>query len=366
MNKEKPIMDSFSKRNVGSSELKVSPFGFGAGHIPRLDATTALETVNAAYDIGVRFFDTAPWYGIGASERRLGIALNELRARDQFAVNTKVGRHLHPEPIEDPTRETVCWDGSPREVRDRNGGFRVHFQYTYDAFLSQHHDSLQRTGLSRFDTLTIHDLDLGYHNRNQLENHLTEFSRNGGGGALALEELKKQGKIKAIGLGCNREMKNFATWEGGQHEDLIERLMAMIDLDFLIIAGPYTLLDTSAMNRIYSMCVERNISWIIASPFSGGWLTSAQQSYMYGQAPEWVRTKSDRIRNVCAKYEVDIGAAALQFVLANPRVAATIPGAISKEEITENHSRLQVEIPQEFWQELKASELLAANCPVPS
>ena len=359
-------MDTTTKRQIGNSTVEVTPFGFGAGHIPRVSVQDGLSTVGAAFEAGTRFFDTAPWYGIGASERRLGLALQGIRDRDDFVVNTKIGRTLVAEPIEKPERETVCWDGSPREVRDRRTGFRVRFEYTHDAIKAQHQDSLQRLGLSRVDTLTIHDLDLGYHNREQLEEHLKQFSKDGGRGSAALEQMRRDGTIGALGMGCNREMKNFDSWDGGAHEDLVERIADMVQLDFMIIAGPYTLLDTSAMNRIHGLCRERNISWIIASPFAGGWLASSEHSYMYGSTPDWVVEKSIAIKDVCRTHSVDIGTAALQFVLANPVVAAAIPGAVSPEEIKQNAERLQVRIPAAFWDELKDRELLAAECPVPA
>ena len=163
----------------------------------------------AAWAGGVRLFDTAPEYGIGRSERRLGLALAEVAERAAYVINTKVGRTLEPEPLRVEANKTVSPDGGVRTPRDPRSGHRVHFAYDRAAILSQHRDSLTRLGLPYVDSLTIHDIDYGYHDDTQIDAALAQLSRGGGGGAAALEELRAAGSIKAIGLGCNREMRNY-------------------------------------------------------------------------------------------------------------------------------------------------------------
>ena len=353
--------------------MHVSPLGFGGAWIspPDIPVSDAVETVRTAWENGVRLFDTAPWYGIGRSERRLGIGLAELNvARNQYAVNTKVGRTLEPEYVEVPTNDSVAADGTPRTPRDAASGFRVNFDYSYDAIHQQHRDSLQRLGLSRVNTLTLHDIDLGYH-PTQLETVLHQLSRDGKRGAIALNELKESGQIDAIGFGCNLETKNAFSWEDSSHEDLVERVMSLVDLDFLIVAGGYTLLETRALRRIFPACERRNISVIIASPFAGGWLVNPNKmGYMYSrmsglQAPEHIQELTAGLQEVCSEFGVPIGAAALQFVLSHTVIAAAIPGAANPREATSSREFIEFDIPRKLWERMRERNLLSHDAPCP-
>ena len=324
-----------------------------------------------AWENGVRLFDTAPWYGIGRSERRLGISLAELNvARDQYVVNTKVGRTLEPEYVEDPANNSDAADGTPRTPRDAASGYRVHFDYSYDAIHQQHRDSLQRLGLSRINTLTLHDIDLGYH-PTQLETVLHQLSRDGEQGATALYELKESGKIDAIGFGCNLETKNAFSWDDSSHEDLVDRVMSLVNLDFLIVAGGYTLLETRALRRIFPACESRNISVIIASPFAGGWLVNPNKmGYMYSrmsglQAPAHIQERTSGLQEVCSEFDVPIGAVALQFVLSHAVVAAAIPGAANPREATSSREFIEFDIPRKLWERMRERNLIPRDAPCP-
>jgi D-threo-aldose 1-dehydrogenase len=361
-------VDVAAPRRVGKSSLAVSPLGFGAGPIGdrRVGAEDALQAVRAAWDAGVRFYDTAPYYGIGRSERRLGVALDQREPRESFQVNTKVGRTLEPEPVRDDARKTFMPGGDVRTPRDRVSGHRVHFDYGEAAIHAQHRDSLGRLGLPYVDSLAIHDIDYGHQWPEQVDAAVGQLSRSGGGGARVLEDLRAGGLIKAIGAGCNREMRNYETWDGGAHEDLIERLADTVDLDFLILAGPYTLLDTIALRRVMPMMRSRGIGAIIASPFAGGWLIDPDRlGYMYGETPEGVREKTGRIHGLCRRHGVEIGAVALQFVLAHPAVAAVIPGARSADEALAARRLLEAPIPADLWAALKSEGLLDEAAPTP-
>jgi|TARA_B100000315_G_scaffold242741_1_gene265282 D-threo-aldose 1-dehydrogenase len=362
-------VDIKSLRKVGKSELYVTPLGFGGGTIGSAEVSNeaSLETVGGAWASGVRFYDTAPWYGIGRSERRLGLALSGIADRADYRINTKVGKSLLPEPVRDETNKTLSPGGQVRTVRDSLSGFRVDFNYSYDRIRAQHHDSLQRLGLSSVDSLTIHDIDYGYHSPEQLQQHLQELSRDGGGGARALEELRAEGSIKAIGCGCNLESRNADSWLGDDHEDLCERIADLVDLDFFVIAGAYTLLETRALRRMLPLCEERGIGVIAAAPYASGWLATDDKSatYMYGPASPEIVERSLRMRAICDRHDVPIAAAALQFVLAHPMTATVIPGAKSAEEAIQNHRHLNTVIPEAVWRDFKEEELLDGLAPTP-
>ncbi|MYD42758.1 MAG: aldo/keto reductase [Gammaproteobacteria bacterium] len=368
------MTDFFTPRQVGATSLHVTPLGFGTAWIagPDVSLPDVVSTVQQAWDNGVRLFDTAPWYGTGRSERRLGLGLAELREdRDAFVVNTKVGRTLEPEPVVDSANDSAAADGTARTPRDGSSGFRVKFDYSYEAILQQHRDSLQRLGLSRVNSLTLHDIDRGYHNAKQLEIALKQLSTDGSAGARALSELKASGTIDAIGMGCNLETKNAFSWEDSTHEDLVERVMGLIDLDFLVIAGGYTLLETRALRRILPLCEKNNVSAIIASPFAGGWLVNPSKvGYMYSRmsgrdAPAHIQSLTNEMQDVCKEFTIPIGAAALQFVLAHPCVAAAIPGAANALEAKTTRSFLDLNIPIELWQRMRERNLLAHDAPSP-
>ena len=362
-------MDLTSPRRVGKSDLYVTPLGFGGGTIgnPNVPNGTSLDTVVAAWGTGVRFFDTAPWYGLGRSERRLGLALSGIDHRDSYCINTKVGKSLVPEPQRDEHRRSLSPGGEVRTPRDPVTGFRVEFDYTYERIRSQHHESLQRLGHSRIDSLTIHDIDYGYHQPQQIEKHLKELDPNGGRGATALHELRSQGAIKAIGCGCNLESRNADSWLTSAHEDLCERIADLVDLDFFVIAGGYTLLETRALRRVLALCEQRGLGVIIAAPFASGWLVEAdgQGSYMYDQAPFDIVEKNRQMANVCHAHNVSLAAVALQFPLAHPAVAAVIPGAKNPTEPKQNRDYLMTPIPPNLWQTLKDEGLLDPDAPTP-
>jgi len=363
-------MDTTTPRVLGKSALAVTPLGFGGGTIgaPQVSNEDSLATVAAAWETGVRFYDTAPWYGIGRSERRLGLALSALGPRGAFRVNTKIGKTLVPEPVRDEGAKTLSPGGEVRTPRDPVSGFRVRFEYTYDAILGQHGDSLQRLGMSSVDSLTIHDIDYGYHAPDGIEAHLRELSRDGGGGARALEELRASGRISAIGCGCNLESRNAWSWDDAKHESLSERIAETVDLDFFVVAGGYTLLETRALRRILPLCAERGIGVVIAAPYASGWLADPTRAatYMYAPAPPEIVSKSTRMQAVCTEYDVPLAAVALQFPLAHPAVATVIPGAKLQSEPVANRGNLDVPVPPEIWARFKREGLLDEAAPTPA
>lgn len=329
-----------------------------------------MATVRAAWETGVRFFDTAPWYGVGRSERRLGVALAEYAPpearRETFKVNTKVGKTLVPEAQRDDSNKTLSPGGQIRTVRDPRSGFRVAFGYTENHIRAQHYDSLQRLGFASVDSLTIHDIDFGYHDPAGIETHLNELDRRGGGGAGALEELRAAGEIQAIGCGCNLESRNASSWDDSAHEDLMVRISDLVDLDFLVVAGGYTLLETRALRRILPLCEERGISVIIAAPYASGWPADPRCRNLY------VRRRAGGNRQEIDGDQVDMrsewgrdGGGRATVRARAPCVATVIPGAKSPAEATANRANLDVEIPREVWRQLQADGWLDEAAPIP-
>ncbi|WP_055046653.1 aldo/keto reductase [Devosia sp. A16] len=335
-----------TRRRVGRTELQLPVFGFGAAHLGELyakvDEAEAQATLAAAWDAGVRFYDTAPWYGRGLSEHRLGGFLRT-RPRDQFIVNTKVGRILR-RPDDPVNFSTAPWAGGLP--------FEVEFDYSYDGVMRAYEQVLQRLALNTVDSLVIHDLDTMFHTPEQVTGYLRQLT---GGGLKALEELKANGDIKAIGVGNNVPGN-------------LDEMLSAIDVDFAIVAMPYTLLDQGVLDTSMQRCLDRQISVIIGAPFASGILVTgsgAGAMYAYGKAPPEVQAKVRGIEAVCKAHGVSMPVAALQFPLAHPAVVSVIPGAAKPSEVQHNVAALEVEIPAAFWSDLKAEGLLAANAPVP-
>lgn len=335
-----------TRRRVGRTSLQLPVLGFGAAHIGELyakvDEADSRATLDAAWDAGVRYYDTAPWYGRGLSEHRLGGFLRT-KPRDQFQITTKVGRTLH-RPRDPSTFDREPWIGGLN--------FEVHFDYSYDGIMRSYEQALQRLALDTVDALIIHDLEPSYHGDRQaaLEKQLFDS------GLRALAELKSNGDIKAVGMGINTN-------------EALEDIPTRADLDFCLVAMPYTLIDQVSLDRGMASCVKRNISVVIGAPFASGILVTgsgAGAKYAYGQASAEVQARVRGIEAVCAAHDVKLPVAALQFVLAHPAVVSAIPGAARPAEVQSNVAALEVKIPAGFWSDLKAQNLIHPQAPVPA
>jgi D-threo-aldose 1-dehydrogenase len=335
-----------TSRRLGQTALQLPVLGFGSAHLGELYRMVPEEesraTLAAAWDHGIRFYDTAPWYGRGLSEHRLGGFLRTL-PRDQFQVTTKVGRTLH-RPADPATFDRGPWTGGLN--------FEVHFDYSYDGVMRSYEQALQRLALDTVDALVIHDLEAMFHGEKTAgyRRQLTE-----GGGIRALQELKSGGQIKAYGMGVNTD-------------DALDNVAAGLDLDFLLVAMPYTLLDQRALHHGMARCVERGIGVIIGAPYASGILVTgsgAGATYAYGKATPEVQAKVQGIERVAAAHGVTLASAALQFVLAHPAVASVIPGAARAAEVAGNVAALRAKIPAGFWSDLKDQGLLDPAVPVP-
>jgi D-threo-aldose 1-dehydrogenase len=341
-------MDPTETRELGRTGVRVTRLGLGGASIGslflRVPEEDALATVRRAWDEGIRLFDTAPWYGRGLSELRMGAGLRG-RPRDEFVLSTKVGRWLKP-PADRATFSTAPWlGGNP---------FAVVFDYTYDGIMRAYEQSLQRLGVATYDLAVIHDLDFGRHgveaNVAAYEAQLT------GSGWRALDELKRAGLIRAIGAGINDRV-------------MINRFLDRTNLDFFLVAMPYTLLDQDVLADEFPRLEERGIGVIIGAVFASGILaTGAVEGATYGYAPATAEVL-DRVRaiqRVCDRHGVPLAAAAMQFPLAHPSVAAIIPGAFNPGQVSRNAELFRSSIPADLWAELRGESLLRPDAPVPA
>ena len=333
-------------RRVGSTTLQLPAFGFGSAHLGELygkvDEADSRATLEGAWDAGVRYYDTAPWYGRGLSEHRLGGFLRT-RPRDEFQITTKVGRYL-VRPKDPKTFDGAPWAGGLK--------FEVVFDYSYDGFMRAYAELLQRLGLDTVDALIIHDLDAAYHTPEQFALHKKNLQSTG---FKALEELKKAGDIKAIGMGINTTQA-------------LETIALLVDLDFCLVAMPYTLIEQASLHTGMATCVKRGVSVVVGAPFASGILVTGSGSnakYGYANAAPEVQAKVRGIEAVCKAHNVGLPAAALQFVLAHPAVVSAIPGAKEPKEVRENIASLEAPIPAGFWSDLKAQKLIDPDSPVP-
>lgn len=333
-------------RRIGSTTLTLPPFGFGAAHLGELYARVpeaeSLKTLNAAWDSGVRYFDTAPWYGRGLSEHRLGGFLRT-KPRNEFQITTKAGRILH-RPADPSNFDRAPWIGGLN--------FEVQFDYTYDGIMRSYEQALQRLALDTVDALLIHDLDAWTHG----DKEGFYAAQLAASGFRAMEALKASGDVKAIGMGIN-------TNQG------LENVAPRYDLDFCLVAMPYTLLDQTSLHRGMADLAHRGISVIIGAPFASGILVTGSTGpahYAYGKASPEIQARVRAMEAVCAAHQVALPAAALQFVLAHPNVVSVIPGAAKASEVVQNLASLQLPIPAGFWSDLKTQGLIDADAPVPT
>jgi D-threo-aldose 1-dehydrogenase len=333
-------MAEWRKRQVGRTGIEVTTLGLGTatmgGNRVPISQPIAEAIVRAAWASGVRYFDTAPFYGLGFSERRVGDALRA-ESRDAWVLSTKVGRLLRPRAKTGP-RE----DGWLTEMP-----FEVQYDYSHDGIMRSFEDSLQRLGLARIDILYVHDIGEYQHGEANAA-HMKVLRESG---RKALERLKSSGAIRAIGLGVN-ETK------------VLMDVMEWADWDVFLLAGRYTLLEQAPLDDLLPLCERRGTSIVVGGPLNSG-ILAGRDTWNYAPAPEDVRQRARRLGEVCERHGVRLAAAALQFPLAHPVVAAVIPGPRSAEEFEENAALMRAPIPPALWAELRAEGLLHPNAPVP-
>lgn len=332
-------------RPLGRTRLKTSLLGFGAAPIGNLyqamSDAQAQQSLSRALALGISYLDTAPHYGFGLSEARIGHLLAELPARP--LVSTKVGRLLVPCESQDAVRHGFA-DAPPLEPV---------FDYSYGGVMRSYEASVRRLGEGRIDILFAHDLGELTHG----ESHEQRFKEFLAGGYKAMRELRDQGQICAIGLGANE-------WQ------VCARLMAEVELDCVLLAGRYTLLEQGACESFLPACAQAGVSVILGGPFNSGILAKGVSGpgphhYNYGPAPAEIVARVARLEAVCTEFAVPLAAAALQFPTAHPVICSVIAGLASSAEVEQAVSLINLPLPADFWQALRERELIHPAAPLP-
>ena len=326
----------------GKLGFGTAPLGNMFRNIPEEEA---MATVDAAWDSGIRYFDTAPFYGAGLSEIRLGEALSK-RNRDEYVLSTKVGRIILDE-LEDPAARDLGEKGGLFEFGRKN---KIVNDYSADATLRSIEHSLKRLQTNRLDFVYIHDIARDFYG----DEWLSHFESARTGAFRVLTRLREEGVIKGWGLGVNR----------------VEPIELMLELeeakpDITLLAGRYSLLDHEhALQRVMPMALKNNLDIVVGGPYSSGILAGGTH-FEYQKASPEIISKVEKIKGITQRHGISIKAAALQFSLANPAVAAVIPGASRPERIAEDQAALKTVIPDAFWQEMREQKVVAANAPLP-
>jgi D-threo-aldose 1-dehydrogenase len=339
-------MPSLPTRQLGRTDLRVPILGLGGAPLgdlfERIPEERALATVERAYELGVRLYDTAPLYGHGLSEHRMGHVLRQ-KPRDSYVLSTKVGRLLFPE---DPARiERGFFRGGLN--------FRPAYDYSYDGTLRAVEESLQRLGIERIDVSLIHDVDIWTHgSRESYEARLDEAIE---GAYRALDRLRGEGVVKAVGVGVNEV-------------EACVRFAEACRIDCFLLAGRYTLLEQGGLDDLLPLAERQGFSFLLGGPFNSGILATGAvpgAKYNYKEAPPEIMERVRRIEAVCRRHDVPLAAAAVRFPLGHPQVASIVPGAVRPEEVEHNAALIATPIPADLWAELKAANLLRSDAPTP-
>jgi D-threo-aldose 1-dehydrogenase len=332
-------MTGSEKRPLGRTALEVTALGLGCatlgGSRVPVSREEAEAIVRAAWAAGVRYVDTAPFYGFGQAERCVGDALRDV-PRDEWVLSTKVGRLLCPNP------------SAARRQQNRMP-FDAVFDYSYDAIMRSFEDSLQRLGLGRIDILYVHDIGSMQHGR---EGHPAIMRTLRDGGYRALEELRWCGVVRAIGIGVNEREVLLEAMEWGAW-------------DAFLLARRYTLLEQAPLDDLLPKCLSSGISIVVGGPLNSG-ILAGRDTWNYQTAPSEIVGRVDAIKAVCDRHQVPLAAAALQFPLAHPAVAAIIPGPRSTAEFAANLNLLHNPIPPALWSDLRDANLLHPLAPTPA
>ena len=334
-----------SKRT--SRSVPLTQMGFGGvplGNLyKKVEESDAQAALSAAYDCGVRYFDTAPQYGLGRSETRFGAAIDRF-GRENIQLSTKIGRLLLDCEPHEVTPEAFV------DVPQK----RIVFDYTYDGVMRSYHASKKRLGVDNVDILLAHDLCAFSHGSQEISDAKVRELFDGGG-YRALTELRASGEVAAIGAGVNE-------WQ------VCEKLLSLGDFDAFLLAGRYTLLEQEALDSFLPLCEKRDVGIILGGPYNSGILATGAvpgAKYNYDVAPDHIMKRVAKIEAVCAAHETPLIAAALQFVLGHPCVKTVVPGAVSAAEVEANAALMNRQIPAGLWSDLRSEGLIRSNAPLP-
>lgn len=340
--------DSLATRRLGGSDVELTILGMGGAPLgdlfEKLDNIDSLQTIQRAYDLGIRYFDTAPLYGRGLSEIRLGLGLHAYPRRD-YVVSTKVGRYADPDLTPEQT-DKGFWAGGL--------DFRLTDDYSADAAERSLTESLLRLGKSRIDIVLIHDVDVWTHGT--AEAFERRYAEAMAGAYPGLARLREQGMIGAIGVGINEA-------------DVAARFVRDGDFDCVMLAGRYTLLEQGALDDYLPEAERRSVGTLLAGPFNSGVLAAKsgdEGTYNYAKTPADVRERVSRLRDVCRAHDTSLHEAAIQFPLGHPSVASVVPGMVRPEEVTSNVEAIGKSIPNSLWTDLKTEGLLRDDAPTPA
>jgi len=326
-------------RQLGRTSLQLTTLGLGcaamAGNHRVVEESDLRAAIGTGLQAGIRFVDTAPFYGFGRSERAVG---DGVRSHVDVVLCTKAGRLLKPEPA--PGSVQAEWPGSLP--------FNPVYDYGYDGVMRSYQDSLQRLGVDRIDVLLLHDIGEMQHGP---ELNAILFAEAMSGGYRALDELRRSGDVQAIGLGVNERKVCLAALEHG-------------DWDAFLLAGRYTLLEQDPLADLMPACEKAGTGIILGGPYNSGLLVGGD-TWNYARAPTEVLDRARRIAAVCESHGVPMPAAALQFPLGHPIVASVIPGPRSAAEARQNAEWFDTEIPHGLWSDLAGEALLHPDAPLP-
>lgn len=332
-------------RKLGRTGIDVTALGFGSAPLgdiyELLDDSQAIATVETAVEAGVTLFDTAPLYGQGSSEHRLGTALRR-HPQANVTLSTKVGRLLVPAP-----------KGRTRTTRFVGGlEFDVVNDYSFDAVLRSHEASLQRLGLPKVDIVLIHDADPWGHGAEEGPKRYREAME---GAYRALQRLKEEGAIKAIGVGLN-------------HPQYMAKFLRDGDFDCVLMAGRYSLLEQPALAEVLPLAEQKGVGVLLGGVFNSGILATGpgdDARYNYQPAPTEILDKVRRIETVCQSHGVPLATAAMHFCLGHPAVSSLVLGAVTPDEVRQNRAAMAANVPSSLWSDLKSGNLLDPAAPTP-
>jgi len=326
------------KRQLGNTGVSLSEMSFGAASIGNLfkeiDNLQSEHVICAAKDAGIEYFDTAPHYGAGLSERRLGLTLNSFNSQD-IVISTKVGRILTPRDAS--TAADDCgFVNEPAMQRC--------YDYSYDGVMRSYEDSCQRLGTHHIDVLLMHDIG----RQCQGDNHDSSFKQAMEGGYKAMDELRRQKLVKAIGLGVNE-------WQ------VCQQTFAYADFDCFMVANCLTLLNNDIVDPFLEQCATKQVGIIAAAPFNSGILATGSKGaghYFYAKVPAQVLEKVKRMEQICARFDVPLAAAALQYPLLFPVVSSVLVGMSSSARVIDNLALYHSKIDLQLWHALRAAGLI--------
>ena len=346
-------MANLNKRKLGNTDVELTSLGLGTSHLGGPGVAVPFEQFEAvvleAYNRGVRYFDTAPLYGLGKSEHSLGHILRTHKLRDSVVVSTKAGRILRPESRAKRAESLypINWiDPLP---------FVDEYSYTYDGIMRAFEDSQQRLGLDHIEILLLHDVSGEWH-REKYPQYLSQLRESG---YKACDELRRVGAVKAIGLGVNETAS-------------VLQVAAEFDLDCSLVAGRYSLLRHEPLQEFFPEVQRRGVAIIAAGVYNSGILAGGSKgnavarTYDYSAPPDSIIRRVEALEAVCERFGVNLATAAAQFVSSHPAVTSVVLGALTVDHVAQNVAAFSAQIPTDFWDALKQEKLIPTDAPVPS